>query len=252
MHDESTDAFQRFAEIYDRVMANVPYERWYAFIEAIWEKHRTRPRRVLELACGTGNMTLLLARRGYEMVALDSSLSMLEKARGKAARQGLKVLFIHADMRDFRLDVPVDAVICVFDSINYLTTAEDLLSAFRSVNKSLKSSGLFVFDMNTEHRLATIPEGVSIMEDEDYVLIWHDMPEPGTSSWKVKLTGFLKSGRLWERFEEYHVEKAFPCNRVAELLREAGFAVEGVYDTLSFEPAHVRTARAYFVARKSG
>lgn len=244
--------YKRFSEIYDSVMEGVPYERWLSFIEAIWSRHNAHPRTVLDLACGTGNMTLLLAERGYRVIGLDASPFMLEKARAKASQRGLDVEFILADMRDFRLEMPVDTVVCVFDSINYLITPEDLGRAFRCVFHNLAPSGLFVFDMNTEHRLATIPKEVTLIEGADYVLVWRDIPDPPNSSWEVKLTGFLKVDGVWERFDEHHVEKAHPCDSVRAWLEEAGFEAPWVYDTLSFSPVHSGTTRAYFVAKKPG
>ncbi|MBE3520107.1 MAG: methyltransferase domain-containing protein [Firmicutes bacterium] len=252
MNREDLRPYKRFSEIYDSVMEGVPYERWLGFIEEIWNRHNAHPRTVLDLACGTGNMTLLLAQRGYRAIGLDSSPFMLEKARAKALRRRLDVQFVLADMRDFRLELPVDAVVCVFDSINYLVTPEDLTRAFRCVYESLVPSGLFVFDMNTEHRLATIPKEVTLIEGPDYVLVWRDIPDPANSSWEVKLTGFLKVEGVWERFDEHHVEKAHSCESVKAWLEEVGFESAWVYDTLSFNPVHPATTRAYFVARKPG
>jgi len=252
MKQENQRPYKRFSEIYDSVMEGVPYGRWLRFIETVWARHDARPRTVLDLACGTGNMTLLLAERGYKAIGLDSSPFMLEKARAKALQRGLNVEFILADMRDFHLAAPVDSAICVFDSINYLTTPEDLSRTFRCVFHNLTAAGLFVFDMNTQHRLATIPKEVTLIEGPDYLLIWRDLPDPPNCSWAVKLTGFLRVNDVWERFDERHMEKAYPCDSVRLWLEEAGFETIWLYDTLSFNPVHSGTTRAYFVAKKPG
>lgn len=126
----STKPYVGFAEVYDQVMADVPYGLWLRYIKGIWANFACSPRTVLDLACGTGNLSLLLARDDYEVVGVDASSSMLEVARRKFAAEGFKSDFRLGDMKDFQLDVPVDAAICVFDSLNYLLEPQHVQSAF--------------------------------------------------------------------------------------------------------------------------
>jgi len=243
-----------FARVYDRIMADVPYRRWLDYIESIWDSQRFSPETVLDLACGTGNLSILLAKRGYKVTGIDMSSHMLEVARQKCAAEGLEVRFIRADMRRFRLETPVDAAVCVFDSLNYLLEPCDVRSAFASVFAALEPGGLFVFDVNTPERLSTIPEDVTIFEAEDYTVIWKDLWDAENKWWEVRLTGFIKekeSGK-WRKFDEVHRERAFPLQELRSWLEQAGFSVKAVYDSGTFDTVSPLTFRAYFVAEKPG
>ena len=254
MARRSTKPYIGFAQVYDRIMADVPYGLWMDYIEGMWTVFSSRPAMVLDLACGTGNMSLLMARRGYQVTGLDVSPAMLEIAKQKLQREGLYATFIQGDMRDFRLEHPIDAAICVFDSINYLLEPEDVKSAFRSVAGALVPGGLFVFDANTQHRLAMIPRETHLFEGSGHYLVWKDLWDPRKKWWRVDLTGFVRvggsRGNCWQRFDEVHRERAFPIEKMKSWLEEAGFEVKAVYDSCSFRPASEMTSRAYYVARK--
>lgn len=239
-----------FAEIYDQVMADVPYRRWLDYMQSVWSTFGFCPATVLDLACGTGNMTVELALRGYEVTGVDSSPTMLEMARRKFRSQGLVGEFILGDMRDFSISKQVDAVVSVFDSLNYLLEPDDLKRTFARVHACLRDGGIFLFDVNTPERLSIIPEHTHIMEGPGYYLVWSDFYDRRRKQWRVKLTGFIRDRGLWRRFDETHRERAFPIESLSEWLVAAGFEVLAVYDSCSFRPADKATSRAYFVARK--
>lgn len=250
----SEKPYVSFAEVYDQVMADVPYGLWMDYIANVWSNFSFSPTSVLDLACGTGNMSLLLAQRGLQVTGVDGSPTMLAIARKKLADEGLYADFVEADMRSFSLERTVDAAICVFDSLNYLLEPEDVRAAFRSVHRALKPGGMFVFDVNTPQRLAMIKKEVHLFEGSDHFLIWADSYDPSRKIWRVKLTGFLKTPGKgedgWTRFDEVHRERAFPIDEVKVWLQEEGFEVPAVYDSCSFRPANKSTSRAYFVAKR--
>jgi SAM-dependent methyltransferase len=256
-------------------MADVPYEMWMEYIAGIWSLNSLAPSSVLDMACGTGSITVLLAKRGLWVTGLDASPSMLSVARRKLAAEGLHATLIEGDMRSFSLDEPVDAVVSLFDSLNYLIEPADIQSAFRSVHDAMNPGGLFIFDVNTPERLSAIETGVHVFEGRDYFLVWSDGYDKVRKWWKVRLTGFMKpslyysdgcSAQLanddsreingddlddgWMRFDEVHRERAFPVVDVKEWLLGAGFEVVAVYDSQSFRPVNKHTSRAYFVARR--
>lgn len=227
-------------------MADVPYSLWIQYLESIWSKYGYFPKKVLDLACGTGNLSLLLTENGYDVVGLDASSHMLEIAREKV--HGAE--FVQAAMQDFALDTRFDAVLCVFDSLNYLLEAEDVKGAFSCVHRALNDGGYFVFDVNTPLRLSTIPLEVTLYEDFWYVVIWRDRWNPSKQWWQVDLTGFVQKDGVWQRFDEVHRERAFPLGDLTSWLTAAGFEVLDVFDAYSFIPASELTNRAYFIAKK--
>ncbi len=243
--------YVHFAEVYDRIMADVPHRRWVDYIQGVWARFCFSPSTVLDLACGTGSLSLVLAERGYQVVGVDSSPNMLAVAKRKAKSANLYIDFVQSKMQNFSLKNPVDAAVCVFDSLNYLIQPEHVQAAYKAVSKALVPEGLFVFDVNTANRLAAIPRETSIMEGSDYYVVWNDHYDSGKKWWKVKLTGFIKQGAAWMRFDEIHKERAFSLDSHKNWLKEAGFAVLGVYHSTTFYPASENdTSRAYFVAKK--
>jgi ubiquinone/menaquinone biosynthesis C-methylase UbiE len=241
-----------FARVYDEIMFDVPYSQWLKYIEAIWSFHSFSPNTVLDLACGTGNMALCLAKHGYTVTGVDSSNHMLDVARKKAGQEGLFISFIHQDMRTLKTDCVFDAVVCVFDSLNYLLKPSDIKSCFRSVFQAVRPGGYFVFDVNTPFRLSTIARDTSVFNGDWYFVVWRDFWDARNKWWQVNLTGFIKDDGQWCRFDEIHRERAFPTEYIAEWLEEAGFIVEGIYEPNSMRPASDTTLRAYFAARKPG
>ncbi len=242
--------YVHFAQVYDEIMADVPYRQWADYICGVWARFSFVPKTVLDLACGTGSLSVILAERGYKVTGVDFSCRMLGVARGKAKSAGLRIDFVEGDMRSFSLEHPVDAVVCVFDSLNYLLDQKSVQSSFKAVHRALSPGGLFLFDVNTPERLATIPTETSVMEGRNHYVVWSDHYDPNKKWWKVRLTGFIRRGDSWLRFDEVHKERAFPLDDYRDCLRKTGFAVLGVYHSATFYPASEDTSRAYFVAEK--
>ncbi|MBO6164243.1 MAG: methyltransferase domain-containing protein, partial [Lachnospiraceae bacterium] len=142
-------AYTGFAEVYDRFMENVPYDDWEAWIASRLESEGYAGQLVLELGCGTGIMTERLAARGYDMIGVDLSEDMLAEAMEKRSLSGHNILYLQQDMREFELYGTVAAVVCICDSLNYITARRDLAQVFRLVNNYLDPGGLFLFDFNT-------------------------------------------------------------------------------------------------------
>lgn len=254
MARRSEKPYVYFADVYDQIMVDVPYGMWMDYIANVWSIFSFAPTSVLDLACGTGSMSLLLARRGIQVTGLDLSSRMLDVARKKLSDEGLYAEFIEADMRSFHLKEPVDAAISVFDSLNYLVEPEGVQAALKSVHRALKPGGLFIFDVNTPGRLAMIKKEVHLFEGPGHYVIWSDLYDPSRKWWRVKLTGFVRTPSQgedgWTRFDEVHHERAFPVADVTAWCEAAGFEVQAVYDSCSFRPAHKSTSRAYFVAKR--
>ena len=148
--------YENFAKVYDIFMENIPYEEWVLYLEKIFKKYEKSPKLVAELGCGTGTMTTLLAKKGYEMIGIDFSEQMLAKAREKAIDNKVNILFLEQDMTEFELYGTVDCVISVCDSINYILEEEQLFKVFKLVNNYLEPKGLFIFDINTKYKFENI------------------------------------------------------------------------------------------------
>ncbi|MCA1595126.1 MAG: class I SAM-dependent methyltransferase, partial [Chloroflexi bacterium] len=148
---DAAPSFTRIAPYYDDLMQDVPYAIWLEFILSLAARHDARPRRILDLACGTGTVSQMLAVRGYEVVGIDGSEPMLEQARRKASLCRAPLEFLQGDLRDFEAPGHFDLVICLYDSLNNILEPEGVQQAFDAVQRSLVPGGLFIFDVNTEY-----------------------------------------------------------------------------------------------------
>ena len=141
------DAYTSFAAVYDTFMDNIPYEEWKSYLEELLKEYGVQDGLVLDLGCGTGTMTELLAADGYDMIGVDNSEEMLEIAREKQIKSGHEILYLLQDMREFELYGTVGAVFSICDSLNYITEPEELKQVFRWVNNYLDPGGIFNFDL---------------------------------------------------------------------------------------------------------
>ncbi len=245
------ECYAGLARIYDYLVAGVNFEAWIDYLEEILRHFNHHPRTILDLACGTGNTTLPLARRGYQVTGLDLSPAMIAIARDKATKQGLAVDFFTADMRSFQLEEPVDLITCFHDGLNYLPDYNDLERTFRQVRSNLTPGGMFVFDLNTIQWLAGTTSEVTVVDEPDLTLIWQSCYEPLDCKWEIQLTAFVREGQYYYKFTEKHREYGYTPEQVYLALQTAGLEHLASYDAFSFSPIHSGSRRHFYVAQRS-
>ncbi len=214
--------------------------------------------RVLDLACGTGQFAYRLGQRGFVVTAVDISSEMLAVAEAKARSLNLEISFFRQDMRQLQLPKCYDLVVCLCDSLNYLLEVDDLTATFSGVARVLEPGGHFVFDLNTEHKLATVYGDNTYAADlGDYAYIWENEYQPDTKLCYMDLAFFVptlalgKWGResetpLFERLTESHVQRSFPPERIANLVEAAGLKLLGQYGDLTLASPNPTTERITF------
>lgn len=247
-------AYEKFAQVYDLFMDNIDYEEWADYITDHLNKYGIEDGLVLELGCGTGTMTGLLADRGYDMIGVDNSGEMLAEAMEKRMESGQDILYLQQDMQEFELYGTVRAIVSVCDSLNYITEREELLQVFRLVNNYLDPEGLFLFDMNTIHKYRDILGDTTIAENRDEgSFIWDNSYDPENGLNIYELAVFLpREDGLYEKAEEVHCQKAYSQEEIEELIREAGMELLEVYDAYTGRPAADDSERLFFIAREKG
>ena len=244
------EAYTEFAQVYDRFMDNVPYEAWCEGISKILTEHGISEGLILDLGCGTGTMTRLLRQKGYDMIGVDASAEMLEIARNHPDEG---ILYLQQDMREFELYGTVAAVVCVCDSLNYITEEEDLLQVFRLVWNYLDPDGVFFFDMNTIYKYKEMLGETTIAENrEEGSFIWENYYDPEEQLNQYDLTLYVQDeDDRYVRFEETHIQKAYALERVLELLEKAGLKAEQIFDSDTGEAVMETTGKFCVVARKA-
>ena len=164
--------YNDFAAVYDKLQ-DADYDGFVDYYERIFKKFGKEPKLVLDLACGTGNITIPMAKRGYDMIGLDLSCEMLNIARDKATAEGLDILFLNQDMPEMELYGTVDAIVCALDGLNYITDPEDLKQVFKLVKNYLNPDGIMIFDINSEYKLREILGGNTFVNEEQGVYyVW--------------------------------------------------------------------------------
>lgn len=248
------DAYTGFAEVYDAFMDNIPYGEWADYLKGLLNKHGIHDGLVLELGCGTGTMTELLAQAGYDMIGVDNSWEMLQLAMEKRADSGLDILYLLQDMREFELYGTVRAVVSVCDSMNYITEYEDLVQVFRLANNYLDPGGLLIFDLNTEYKYREVLGDQTIAENrEDCSFIWENSYDEEEKVNEYDLTLFIRGEEdLFGRYQETHYQRAYDQEEIRRAIDEAGMELVGMYDAFTEDPVRRDSERIYVVAREKG
>ena len=188
------EAYTSFAEVYDLFQDNVPYEEWCEYLAGLLGTYGVEHGLVLDLGCGTGSLTELLARRGYDMIGVDNSGEMLQIAMGKREESGLDILYLLQDMREFELYGTVAAVVSICDSMNYILDWEDLVQVLRLVNNYLDPGGVFIFDLNTPYKYRELLADNTFAEErEESSFIWENFYDEEERINEYDLTLFILS-----------------------------------------------------------
>lgn len=232
----------------------------------LYQEHNT----ILDLGCGTGTLTQLLAGRGYEMIGIDNAQEMLQIAMEKRDASGLDILYLLQDMREFELYGTVGAVVCVCDSINYLLEEEEIVQTFRLVNNYLFPGGVFLFDFNTVYKYETILGDTTIAENrEDCSFIWDNYYHEAEEINEYDLTIFVKvnagmtgdtavtgadrkqeEGGSYQKFQETHYQRGYRLEQMRDFLERAGMVFLEAVDADTQEAVSDVSERIYVVARK--
>ncbi|QQY80360.1 methyltransferase family protein [Keratinibaculum paraultunense] len=242
--------YEKFAYIYDDLMrADIDYRAWYMYIEEIFNEFNYKPKNILEMACGTGNLTYYLANTGYDLTCFDISSDMLSIAYNKL-NKFKNVKLLNQDMVDFHINENFDVIISACDSINYIENEKNLLNTFKNVKKHLKPGGMFIFDINSYYKLKYIIGNNTFVEDrEDIFYIWQNYFDEKNNIAEFYLTFFVKEeNEKYIRFDETHIERAYKTNEINDLLKEASFNKIFCYDGFSFEKPKDKSERITFIA----
>ena len=275
------EAYTDFAQVYDEFMDETPYEEWCAFLVGMLgryglkevadedsrlldytyvisdgpnEQHLRQERNtILDLGCGTGTLTQLLARKGYDMIGVDNAQEMLQIAMEKRDESGLDILYLLQDMREFELYGTVGAVVSVCDSINYLLEEEEVLRTFKLVHTYLYPGGVFIFDFNTVYKYSQIIGDATIAENrEDCSFIWENYYHEAEEINEYDLTIFVRSKEaLFQRFQETHYQRGYRLEQMCRLVEQAGLKILETLDADTREAAGQESERVYIVAKKA-
>lgn len=248
--------YKRFAEVYDLLMDDVPYDQWFENTVTVFDKYNVKTDSILELACGTGNMTNRFAGNGYRIVGTDISDDMLMIAQDKAYEKNLKVDYLYQDMTKINYKTKVDCVVSYCDGLNYIRSYDDLELVFEGVEGILKEQGYFIFDISSHYKLSKVIGNNKFMEShEDVVYIWDNYYDDQTEYLDMDLDIFIRCDEfdeedIFERVHETHKQRAYKRDELISAIGKKGYEVLDVLDTNSMEKAIETTERELYICRK--
>lgn len=207
-----------FAEIYDSMMEYVDYDEWSRLIDKKISPF-IKDKNILEIGCGTGEIAVRMQKKGYKVEAIDNSIEMLKLAKEKYKN----IEFIKKDMRNLEYEEKFDAVISVFDTLNYLNSYDDLIFSLEGIKKSLKSKGVFLFDIITKKMLENMfPDGIFADDRDNMTILWKHREIDNLE--EISTSFFIKEEENnYYRVDEVFMKKMFSMKKLDEIIEKTGF-----------------------------
>lgn len=244
-------SYSFFAKYYDELTQNVEYSRRADYFSALLLSCGIESGTVLDLACGTGSLTVELAKRGYDMIGVDASGDMLCRAQNKAFESGVSPMFLCQRMQELDLYGTVDAAVCSLDSINHLTDEKDVKRTFERLRLFVAPGGVFIFDVNTVYKHRNVlGDNAFVYEYPDVFCVWQNSFNGQDNTVDIALDFFENCGETYKRRSENFSERAYEIDFLKSLLDKAGFDTEFVFDDMSREPPKEDSQRAVIAARR--
>ena len=243
-------AYGEFAKIYDELInEDINYDEMVERIIEICNSYNLELNDYLDIACGTGNVTIRIAKYFKNIYGVDLSEDMLREAFDKFKEARIKGKIICQDMTELALNREFDLITSVLDSTNYITDLNDLQNYFNGVYNHLKSNGLFIFDVNSYYKLSEIlGNNIYTYSEEEVFYTWENVFENNLLS--MFLTFFVKKGDLYERFEEEHLERAYTEKELEKELEKANLEVLAKFDGYTENYVQANTERIVYVIKK--
>lgn len=243
--------YEALAFSYDSLTQDIPYEEMLTYMETLLQRHHLKPETVLDLACGTGSMSVLLAKRGYQVLGADLSEDMLAMAWEKASELEENLpFFICQPMEELQLPYEVDWVVCCLDSLNYVTEPDKVQQALGRIYDALAPGGALIFDINSPEKLMGLDGQIFLDENDDTYCVWRAEFDREENICYYGMDLFQREGELWQRSFEEHREYAYSVEQLTGYLSQAGFSIVEVYGERSLEAPKKGEQRIYFYAQK--
>lgn len=243
-----------FAYYYDVLTENVDYESRCDYIYNLLADNGVGKGILLDLACGTGSLSMLLAEKGYEVIGVDASEEMLSVAQEKKYESEADAIFLRQKMEELDLFGTINAAVCTLDSINHVTDEKKVREIIRRVSLFMEDKGIFVFDVNTPYKHREVLGNNTFVYDMDEVYcVWQNETDENMLT-TVSLDIFERDEEAdaYYKYSEQFQERGYELSFLCELLKENKFELIGIYEEMTTETVKDNTERAVFVARKIG
>jgi len=247
-------SYEQFAYLYDELMKDAPYDEWVQFVNEILVKYDVKGApRLLDLACGTGELSVRFAKEGFQITGVDLSEDMLAVAQAKAEEEGVRIPFFQQNMVDLEGQGKFDVIGIFCDSLNYLQTDEEVIATFANVLEQLDDKGIFIFDVHSIYKITQVFINQTFaLNEEDVSYIWNSFPGEHPNSVEHELSFFVLDERTdkYDRFDELHFQRTYPVQQYLNWMESAGFEVLEVTADFEHTAPLAHSERIFFVAKK--
>lgn len=246
------NTYGEFADYFDYLNGDAQYQKRTKYMLELFDRFGTRPKILLDLACGTGEFSVRFAKKGFEVIAVDCSENMLAVARDKAQSAKQDILFLCQRAEELDLYGTVGGAVCCFDSINHITDIPTLTKALKRVSLFLEPDGLFIFDVNTVNKHQnTLGNNTFVYNEDDVYFVWNNEYNNKNHTVNINLDIFKSMGKdEYKRIKQNIVERAYTQDELDKMLKKAGLEVLAVYDDMSFNTPNEQSQRIYYVTKK--
>lgn len=245
-----------FSFFYDALMKDVDYPSRFDYIRGLLADNSVSEGILLDMACGTGTLSALFSKSGFDVIGVDASEDMLSLAQEKRLEEGFDALFLCQKMEELDLFGTIDAAVCTLDSLNHVTEKEKLKEIFRRTALFMNDKGVFVFDVNTlfKHR-NVLADNTFVFETENVFCVWQNTLLEDNETTLISLDLFEQSEDgedSYTRYSEEFCERGYELDEIKKMLEGFRFEVVGIYDDMTKDPVREDSERAVFVCVKHG
>ncbi|WP_462412281.1 class I SAM-dependent DNA methyltransferase [Neobacillus sp. Marseille-QA0830] len=246
-------SYEQFAFLYDELMKEAPYDEWVRFVKEKLEQYDVKGARLLDLACGTGQLSIRFAKQGFQVTGVDLSSEMLAVAQTKAEQEGVKIPLYQQNMAELEAPGTFDIIGIFCDSLNYLETEQEVQETFARVFDHLEPGGLFIFDVHSLYKMTDIfIDQTFAFDDEVISYIWNSFPGENPFSVEHELSFFVldEATGKYDRYEELHKQRTFPPEQYGSWLRQKGFKLLEINADFEHTAPQSQSERIFFIAQK--
>lgn len=244
------EAYTNFALVYDELMTDIPYDSYVEFLSLALNGLKNR--KIIDVGCGTGLLSVKLAKAGADVTGIDLSADMLEVATKRANALSMPIRFIEQPMQEIEGEPEYDGAVIAIDSLNYLPDRESVIQTFKGIHSILKNGGLLLFDVHSTFKTDVIfMEGPFTFDSDRIAYIWETEEGDTEHSVYSNIAFFVKEENgLYRRFNESHLQTTYHIHDYVEMLQSAGFTVERIFADWEDEPPYEESERIFFQVRK--
>lgn len=244
------ESYTKFAAVYDELMGDIPYDTYVELIDIA--ANGISGKKILDIGCGTGLLSVKLAKMGGDVTGVDLSSDMLRIATERAAALGMPVTFKEQPMQQLEGFTDFDAAVIAIDSLNYVTRKEEVIQTLQNVYEALKVGGVLLFDVHSTFKTDVIfMESPFTFDNERIAYIWETEEGDERHSVYSELAFFIRNEEgLYKRFDEVHEQRTFSVHEYVEMLEDIGFSIERVFADWEDEPPSDESERIFFQIRK--